>query len=73
MYEHEVRGQRYLYFWHYETVKGRRRQVKDYLGPARAQEARTDAIRRCDAYFRRVGREVDRLRQETLRAIARGR
>lgn len=73
VYEHVVRGRTYLYLWHYETVKGRRRQLKEYLGPSDCEEVRAEAIRRVDAYFRRAAAELQRLRRETLAGIARGR
>ncbi len=72
VYEHVVRGRPYLYFWHYETEKGQRRQSKEYLGPADLKEVRAEAIRRVDAYFRRATAELQRLRKETLATIARG-
>lgn len=70
LYEHTVRGHPYLYFWHYETSAGRRRQVKEYLGPAHAEAVRAEALRRVDAYFRRVAAELQRLRKETLAGVA---
>jgi len=72
VYEHVVRGRSYLYFWHYETAKGRRRQIKEYLGSSEAEEVRAEAIRRVDAYFRKAAAELQRLRKQTLAAIARG-
>ena len=72
VYQHTVRGRRYLYFWHYETARGRRHQVKDYLGPSHSDGARAEGIRRCNAYFRNAARDLDRLRRDTLRAIVRG-
>ena len=73
VYEHVVRGRPYLYLWHYETVKGRRRQVKEYLGPSEREDVRAEAIRRVDAYFRRASADLQRLRKETLATIARDR
>ncbi len=73
VYEHAVRGRTYLYFWHYETAKGERRQIKEYLGSAELEETRSEAIRRVDAYFRNAAAELRRLRKESLAAIARGR
>lgn len=73
VYEHVVRGRPYLYLWHYETAGGRRRQVKEYLGPARSAEIRAEAIRRVDAYYRRASAELQRLRRVTLAEIARRR
>ncbi len=72
VYAHVVRGRRYLYFWHYETAGGRRRQVKEYLGPADLGEVRKDARRRVSEYFAMAAREMDRLRRQTLVDISRG-
>ncbi len=72
VYEHAVSGRGYLYFWHYETTKGRRRQVKEYLGPVDSDAVRAEAIRRVDAYFRRAAAELQRLRKEILSDLARG-
>ncbi len=72
VYVHAVKGRPYLYFWHYES-KGRRRvQVKEYVGPARSPESRVEALRRCDAYFVRMGRELRDLRASALAAIRSG-
>jgi hypothetical protein len=73
VYLHAVRGRSYLYVWHYETSGGRRRQVKEYVGPVHLKEAREEAVRRVDAYFRKAARDLDRLRKETLASILRGR
>ena len=73
VYEHVVRGRPYLYLWHYETAKGRRRQVKEYLGPAGSVEVRGEAIRRVDVYFRKAAADLQRLRKAALAEIARGR
>lgn len=73
VYEHVVRGRPYLYFWHYEAAGGRRRQIKEYLGPAEDTDARSGAVRRVDAYFRKAARELEHLRKTTLSQIARSR
>ncbi len=72
LYEHEVKGRLYLYFWHYETRGGRRVQIKEYLGPAGSDVSRGEAVRMCDAYFRRMGRELREMRGSTLDAIRSG-
>ncbi len=72
VYAHVVRGRRYLYFWHYETAAGRRRQVKEYLGPADLGEVRKDARRRVNEYFAMAAGEMDRLRRQTLVDISDG-
>ena len=73
VYAHAVHGRSYLYFWHYETVGRRRVQIKEYLGPAEAEEVRGKALRRVDAYFRKAERDVERLRKDTLSTIIRRR
>ena len=70
VYKHDVRGRSYLYFWHYESRGGRRRQIKEYLGPAEDREVRSDAIRRVDGYFRKAAQELDHLRKKTLAGLA---
>lgn len=69
VYAHTVRGRSYLYFWHYETEKGRRRQAKEYLGAADLRIVRREAARRVDEYFREARRDLERLRLETLASI----
>ena len=70
VYELMVRNRPYLYFWHYEPGDGRRVQIKDYIGPAKASRSRNEAVRRCEAYYRRVAIELDRVCTETLAALA---
>ncbi len=70
MYELEIRGRPYLYFWHYETKGGRRVQVKEYVGPAGSPEARAVSARRCEAYYARVAEELARMRRATRAPIA---
>jgi len=70
VYKHAVHGRSYLYVWHYETTGGRRRQIKEYLGPAEDADVRSEAVRRVDAYIRKAARELQILRKETLAAIA---
>jgi hypothetical protein len=70
LYEHMVRGKRYLYFWHYETQGGRRRQVTEYLGPAGSARSRQEAASRVDAYFARAAEALSRLRAETMEQLA---
>ena len=73
VYEHEVRGRPYLYFWHYEARGSRRVQVKEYVGPARSRETREEAARRCQAYYRGAAAEIDRQREATLASLRRRR
>ena len=70
VYELRIRDRPYLYFWHYESKGGRRVQVKEYLGPAVSADARSEAGRRCDAYFDRVASSLTRLRQRTASTLA---
>lgn len=69
LYEHEVKGRPYLYFWHYETKGGRRVQIKEYLGPADAEASREEALRLCEAYFRRAAQEIRGMRDSAMAAI----
>ena len=68
VYELRIRDRPYLYFWHYESKGGRRVQIKEYLGPAGAAGTRTDAARRCEAYFDRVASTLARVWQRTVTA-----
>ncbi len=70
IYEHTVRGRRYLYFWHYETQGGRRRQISEYIGPAGASRSRQEAARRCDADYARAAESLGRLRAGTLAQLS---
>jgi hypothetical protein len=69
MYMHTVRARRYLYFWHYETRGGSRVQVKEYIGPADSLRARTEASRRCEAYYAHAAEELERARIASLAGI----
>lgn len=69
VYVHRVRGRPYLYFWHYETKGGRRRQVKEYVGPQESVRAKEEAARRCEAYYARVSQELERTRHALLATI----
>jgi len=70
-YVAHVRGRPYIYFWHYETRGGRRVQVNEYVGPAHAARTRSDALRRCEAYFARVGEELREIQEATISALQR--
>jgi hypothetical protein len=70
VYVHTVRGRPYLYFWHYET-KGRSRvQVNEYVGPLPTARTRSEAMRRCDAYYAQAEEELNRLRSASHASIA---
>jgi hypothetical protein len=70
VYVHRVRGRPYLYFWHYETRGGSRRQVTEYVGPQGSARAKEEAIRRCQAYYARVGVELERARAAVVADLA---
>jgi len=70
VYELEIRRHRYLYFWHYETKGGARRQMKEYVGSVGSPESAEKAGRLCEAYYARADRDLRRLRTETLAALA---
>lgn len=70
VYEHTVRRRAYLYFWHYETRGGGRKQVNEYVGPAASPRARQEASRRCEAYYARIGQELERMRSAALASLA---
>ncbi len=57
--EKTVHGRPYLYFWHYEDRGGRREQVEVYIGPARSERARAEAVRRVASYAARARGELD--------------
>lgn len=69
VYLQSVRSRRYLYFWHYESRGGARIQVKEYVGPASSERARSDAIQRCEAYYARVSEDLQRMRNTNLAEI----
>ena len=59
---HRINGHEYVYFWHYEPDGGRRKQVQEYVGPARSPTSRVEAVRRMSAYYDRCLAEVQRRR-----------
>jgi len=69
VYTHAIRERRYLYFWHYETRTGMRVQVKEYVGPVDSVRAKTEAVRRCEAYYARAAEELERARIASLAGI----
>jgi hypothetical protein len=70
VYLHTVRRRAYLYFWHYESHGGRRVQIKEYVGAARAARTREEALRRCEAYYRRATQELNRSLGEILAQLS---
>ncbi|MGQ0798291.1 MAG: hypothetical protein ACT4OI_10595 [Methanobacteriota archaeon] len=71
--EKTIRGRRYLYFWHYESRGGGRRQVEEYLGPARDPRAREAVAQRISEYVGRAQAEMAKFRETTARELARSR
>ena len=66
-----VRGRGYLYFWHYESREGRRKQIHDYVGPAGDADARRRVVESLEAYTRRAIDEARwRLQSERVGAMA---
>jgi hypothetical protein len=69
VYTHAIRERRYLYFWHYETHGGSRVQVKEYVGPVDSLRVRTEAGRRCEAYYARMAEDLEQARIASLAGI----
>ena len=61
----DIRGGRYLYFWHYERDGGGSLRVEDYIGPIRKPAARATALRRYREYYRRA-EAMARVRAERI-------
>ena len=57
----EIKGHRYVYFWHYEDRGGRSAQAYTYLGPARSTATSRRASDAIEAYHARV---ADALRRD---------
>ena len=64
-----IKGHEYVYFWHYESEDGARKQVQDYVGPARDPASRSEAARRMAAYYDRCIAEIQRRRTLLVRAM----
>ena len=56
-----VKGQEYVYFWHYEDRGGKARQVYVYMGPRRSTATADRLAGAVEAYF---GRASDDLRRQ---------
>ena len=67
-----VKGREYLYVWHYETREGRRKQVYDYVGPARETDAKRRAGEALEAYTRKA-MDDGRRRVQRIATLAAGR
>ena len=66
---HRINGHEYVYFWHYEPNGGRRKQVQEYVGPARDPASRVEAVRRMSAYYDWCLVEVQRRRSLLTRTM----
>jgi len=66
---HRINGHEYLYFWHYEPDGGRRKQMQEYVGPARDPASRTEAVHRMAVYYDRCLAEFQRRRTLLSRAV----
>ena len=65
-----VRRIRYLYFWRYEDRGGRRKQIEEYVGPAKAFRTREEVARRVSAYAERARAELSTFVQRTKAEMA---
>ena len=65
----------YVYFWHYESRDGRRKEVYDYVGPARDPESARKAVQALEGYTRKAideaRRQLQAARTTALAAAAR--
>ncbi len=59
---HAIKGNDYVYFWHYEDRGGRSRQVHDYVGPRRSPGTSRRLLDLLDAYYARVSDDLHRER-----------
>lgn len=62
----EIRGRRYLYFWHYEERGGHQVQVFRYIGTPASASARPRLEAAVSAYFDRVAAELRERRAALL-------
>ena len=53
-----LRGQDYVYFWHYENRSGRSRQVYEYMGSRRAPGTARRLAEAVEAYYAAAGDEL---------------
>ena len=68
--EKTIHNRPYLYFWHYESVGGRREQVEEYVGPARSPRARAEVARKAAAYVASAEGELTRFLHEVRAEMA---
>jgi len=64
----EIRGGRYLYFWHYDRENGASRRREIYICPIRKQAARATALRPYREYYRRA-EAMARARADRIEAV----
>jgi hypothetical protein len=57
-----IRGNEYVYFWHYESRGGRSRQIHEYIGPRRNPATSRRLVDLLDAYYARMAQELSRER-----------
>jgi len=62
----QIRGRRYVYFWHYEERDGHRHQVFRYIGPLGRESTRARLAEAIGSYYDRAGEELRRRRGEAL-------
>lgn len=62
----DIRGRRYVYFWHYEDREGRRVQAFRYLGPSGREATRVRLALAIGEYYDRMAMELHRRREEAL-------
>ena len=55
-----VKGQEYVYFWHYEDRGGKARQVYAYMGPRRSAATADRLAAAVEAYFARASDDLRR-------------
>ena len=65
-----VKGQDYVYFWHYEDRGGRSRQVYEYMGSRRSAGTARRLAEALEAYYASAGEDLRRLLSGHRSAIA---
>lgn len=65
-----IRGNDYVYFWHYEERGGRSRQIHDYVGPRRLPATSRRLVDLFDAYYARAVQDLARERAAHRQAAA---
>ena len=65
-----IKGNDYVYFWHYEEREGRSRQIQQYVGARRAAPTSRRLAELLDAYYARVSQDLHRERAGSRAAAA---